>query len=229
MKRDIGFAYIFLFALGLVLIFETGMAETITLRIRGDLEAGLFAPTVESLTPNAKLSVSKIDEAADVSTWQFTGKSPNDSYIICVFDHHPSISSSCVFSGILKSSSGVIEVNISEIKEKAINIVLSDLKALPFYFAKNDKVVVAKLRRIDDMGRVSRWLFLRKNGELMSFTTNVKNLQSGTYLFDLFEREGMVADARSDIGYAVMTRKIVISGKNELVLHLDGQLETRTE
>ncbi len=229
MKKIIWFDYLYLFALVLVLIFETGMADTITLRVRGDLEGGIFAPTVESLAPSEKLIVSKIDETAELSTWQFIGKSPNDSYIICVFDHHPSISSSCVFSGVLKSSSGVIDVNISEIKEKTVNLVVSDYKLIPFYSKKSDQLVVGKLRRIDDIGRVSRWLLLKKNGELMSFTTKVKNLQSGTYLFDLYEQDGMVAETDPDIGYAVMTAKIFISGEKMLTFHLNSQLDVKNE
>lgn len=153
------------------------------------------------------------DVLAEKKEFQFKDIKPG-KYILAVHDHHPGITSSCLFARVIEVAAGekmhTEELNFQK-RKLSLHIHKSNLP-------KNIEgaLLIGRFRKIDKIGKVSRWIVFQKN-EQKIWTVNPVGLQNGRYLFELFEKDDKVKIANQEIGglYPCWSSIILISDEKE--------------
>jgi hypothetical protein len=196
----------------LMTILLTKMAQGVTINVTifGDLDRGTYIPIVIDQKTGKKYMLKSIAQGEKESVWKLTSKNLGNSCVLTINDVSLSISSSCVYAEKIIQTTKDFDLKI-DLRGKPLKIVMDVDKEsrATEYFDGPSKAVVGRLRRIDQLGLVSRWVFLKKNDE-GHYVAEMANLQYGDYLFDLFSNYGKVANGDTVLGYAVLTKRIKI-------------------
>jgi hypothetical protein len=181
------------------------------LTMRGDLYEGLYVPSMIDLTTGKRYILKRQSKDPNKSTWFFGGARPERKCAVIIEDHHPSITSSCIYAEEINVTKDNQDLSV-DLGGKAIKIILKIDKEshLLSYFPTNPRTVLGRLRRIDKMGLVSVWIFLEKSAD-SEYVAELVNFQQGEYLLDLFSKHEKVVNGDPNLGYAEWTKKIKLT------------------
>jgi hypothetical protein len=148
--------------------------------IGGDLVSPvLYDPTMRRIMPMDRAS----PDIESPSEWR-TRLNGGTRFILQVYDHHPSISSSCIYSRLIDTSieGGDLSIQLSA-ETQRMTLTFAGDQAVPEYFKGNNEVVVGRLRKLDWPAKSSRWVFFTKKEDRV-YSGEISNVQEGEYLLE---------------------------------------------
>ncbi len=205
--------------------FSLFVSGKVKVEMLGVVAEGLYEAKLESID-RGKVGFS-LGEGVDIEggiRWSAVSDVPFGKYVLLIYDHHPSISRSCILAKVVEVTKKD-QLLVVQFLKKPTLLTLKTAKTsqVPLYFPKNSKIVVSRLRKIDQLGRVDRWVFFQKTGKDGEYEAICSNVEAGGYLIDLLEKSKnlRVAGGNEELGYAVWTRKIEIKkDQNRVVLEM---------
>lgn len=197
---------------------EEKTGKEVRIQLVGDLNSGFYAPSLEF--PEMGKTLDFEPESSDDNSSLWVGKGAIErGALLIITDHHPSISASPIYCRQLLPEELNKDLIVIELPKRKQEIEFSFAEGAykPVYFPINDKVLVCRIRKIDGQGKVQRWMFPTKHGDGigMRFSATVPCFEQGTYLIDLMDKAETVAGADALHGYAVWTRRVVITEAHE--------------